>query len=82
MEIPVSIDLIQEYGEILTEPEIRVWCHPHYINKSGDDYYMVFDTFKDALKFIGKHKEAENVPLVAFRGYEINLFAIDELKKD
>lgn len=82
MEIPTSIDLIQEYGEILAEPEIRVWCHPHYIKKSGDDHYMVFDTFKDALEFIREHKEAEDVPLIAFQGYEINIFAIDELKKD
>jgi len=75
MEIPTTNDLTQE-GKKIQIPEIRVWCHPHYIKKDGDDYYYVFETFKEAERFISKHKEAEEIPLIAFRGYEINLYDI------
>lgn len=73
--IPYCIDLTQS-GDELKVPEIRVWCHPHYVKKSGDDYYRVFESFMDAFKFIKTHKEAEDVPLVAISGIEINLFDI------
>lgn len=52
-------------------PEIRVWCHPL---EGGDDYFVVFKTFEEALKFIEKNEEAEEFPLIAFNGYEINIF--------
>ena len=68
--------------KVLYTPEIRVWCHPHYEDQSGDDYFKVFDSFKKAEQFIKSHKEAEDVPLVAFKGYEINLYAIEEDIKD
>lgn len=76
MEIPTTKDLIQETEGNLEVPEIRVWCHPPKIGKSGDDYYQIFETFELALAFIKSHKEAEEVPLIAFRGYEINLWEI------
>lgn len=59
-------------------PEIRVWCHPYRIGKSGDDYYETFNSFLEAMKFISEHKEAENVPLIAFRGYELNFWKMKE----
>lgn len=74
--IPFSKDLIQEFEGNMEIPEIRVWCHPHKIGKSGDDYTQIFETFEDAIKFIKSHKEAEKVPLIAFAGYEINIFAL------
>lgn len=74
--IPLLVDLIQEYEKKEYEiPEIRVWCHPL---KGGDDYYYVFDTFKQAVKFSKTHTEAESVPLIAFRGYEINIFDLKQ----
>ena len=78
MYVPVAatLDIIQVCEGNLWVPELRVWCHPHYIDKAGDDYYEVFGTFQEALDFIAKHKEAEDSPLVAFRGYELNLFEI------
>lgn len=80
VKVPATKDLIQEVEgnrEIL--PEIRVWCHPHRINEAGDDYYYVFPTFLEALDYIQTHPEAENDPLVAFKGYELNLWAIPTL---
>ena len=76
MNIPTLKDIIQETEGNLKVPEIRVWCHPHKIGKSGDDYWHMFDSFEKALDFIKKHKEAESNPLIAFRGYEINLWEI------
>ena len=76
MEIPTLNDLTQEGKDRLETPEIRVWCHPHKVGRRGDDYYYQFDTFKQALNFIEEHKEAEDAPLIAFRGKEINIFAI------
>lgn len=81
MNIPSLKDLIQS-EKVLQTPEIRVWCHPHNRKKDCDDYYMVFDSFKKAERFIKSHKEAEPVPLVAFRGYEINLYEVKEDIKD
>lgn len=72
--VPALRDMIQESEGQLDVPEIRVWCHPHRIGESGDDYWHVFESFKAAFDFIEAHKEAENAPLLAFRGYEINLF--------
>ena len=72
MRVPACKDLTQS-KEKLVIPEIRVWCHP----ESGkDDYYKVFDSFLEAIKFISKHKEAEDIPLIAFRGYELNLWGM------
>jgi hypothetical protein len=73
MNIPSANDLMQ-YKEWLKVPEIRVWCHPHFTEKKGEDYYRVFKTFRSALWFIEKHKEAERVPLIAFMGKELNIF--------
>lgn len=78
--IPFCNDLLQECREYLRTPEIRVWCHPHKINQSGDDYCETFTTFEQAEDFIKKHPEAESVPLIAFAGKEINLYAM--LNKD
>ena len=75
MNVPVMIDMIQSDKQ-LEIPEIRVWCHPHAINETGDDYYEVFDNFREAMEFVQEHGEAEKQPLIAFRGYEINIFDI------
>ena len=77
MKVPALKDAIQEVGGNLEIPEIRVWCHPHYIDKDGDDYYYTFKSFKYALTFIAKHREAEDQPLIAFRGYELNIFGME-----
>lgn len=78
MEIPSTTDTIQKYRGNFQIPEIRVWCHPHKVGEDGDDYYYTFGSFEEALHFIETHKEAEDVPLIAFRGYELNIFAIKE----
>jgi len=70
---PATRDLTQTKVKIKV-PEIRVWCHPHRINETGDDYYKVFSTFNKALQFIKTHKEAEESPLVAIDGFEVNVF--------
>ncbi len=80
MQVPSTNDMLQLEKKITDVPEIRVWCHPHKIGKSGSDYYHTFKSFSKALAFIKKHKEAESVPLVAFKGYELNLWGIDEKK--
>lgn len=82
MNIPAATDIIQEVNGSLEVPEIRVWIHPHRIGKEGDDYYYVFPTFKAALKYISSHPEAEETPLVAFRGYEIDIFAMKQWRRD
>ena len=77
MGIPYTLDLIQQHGEEITDvPEIRVWCHPHKIGKQRDKYFRVFKTFTAALNFISKHKEADDTPLIAFKGFEIDIFGI------
>jgi hypothetical protein len=55
----------------LAVPEIRVWVH-------GDkgDTYRVFKSFGTALDFISKTPGAEPFPLVAFAGYEANLWTL------
>ena len=75
------IDLTQSEN-MLEVPEIRVWCHPHLIEKDEEDYYITFDTFEDALAFIVGHDEAEKKPLIAFRGYEINILEIEKHKEE
>lgn len=72
--VPATIDLIQEVEGNLEVPEIRVWCHPHKINKSGDDFYQKFYSFKEAIHFVEIRPEAERSILIAFRGYEFDLF--------
>jgi len=76
MRVPALTDIIQEANGNLTIPEIRVWCHPCQLNplQDGDDYYHVFSSFEEALDYISRHPEAEQNPLVAFRGYELNLW--------
>lgn len=74
--------MMQSERPIEDEPEIRVWCHPHYIDQKGDDYYCKFKSFTAALKFIKEHKEAEDQPLIAFKGYELNIFALENIKPE
>ena len=87
VNVPATTDVLQDRelgGRMLRVPEIRVWSHPGHIGRSGSDYYHTFATFAEALKFINEHPEAERVPLVAFAGYELNLFMLlenTELKK-
>jgi len=81
-DVPATIDIIQEHEGHNKLPEIRVWCHPL---KGGDDFYYVFDTFMAAAKFITKpHKTyvPEKVPLLAFKGWELNLFNLKPYKGD
>jgi len=75
INIPMTKDVLQ-IGSPLEVPEIRVWCHPHKVGRTGSDSYFVFKTFKEALEFCAQSDEAEEIPLIAFRGYEINLFEI------
>lgn len=74
--IPYLNDVIQEANGNLLLPEIRVWSHPHKIGKPGSDYYNTFESFKEAHDFILKHKEAEETPLIAFAGKEINIYGL------
>ncbi len=78
-KVPMLIDCIQEFGETLEMPEIRVWCHG-----GGDDGYHTFKSFEEAWKFIksakGKKECCESVPLLAFRGFELNLWDMPQLK--
>lgn len=71
--VPATRDVLQHDKKILDKPEIRVWCHPHYINKEGCDYYKTFETVIEAKKFIKEHNESESIPLFAFNGFEFNL---------
>jgi len=77
--VPVSRDMVQMAEGDLDVPLIRVWCHPHNARppRDGDDYYVEYMTFRGALRFIETHLEAERVPLIAFRGYEINLWGLE-----
>ena len=81
MQIPTLVDMIQQTDGNLEVPEIRIWCHPHIIDASGDDYFRVFSNFNAAVEFIKTHPEAEKQPLIAFRGYEINLWEMKEAEK-
>jgi len=72
--VPATKDVIQEYRGNLEVPEIRVWCHPHFIGEGGEDFYEVFGNFGEAVEFIKTDKRAEKIPLIAFRGYELNIF--------
>ena len=76
MEIQISNDASQD-KKIIEIPEIRVWCHPERIGEPGTKYFETFKGFKRALEFINAHKKLTDIhPLVAFKGYEINLFKI------
>jgi len=77
MRVPATTDMIQEVEGKLDVPEIRVWYHPHKIGKDGPDGYEVFPTFKEALAFIENRPDAEESPLIAFRGYELNLWDME-----
>jgi hypothetical protein len=79
--IPAASDVIQNYGDgpITDTPEIRVWCHPG----NGDDYYEIFDSFKDAQEFISNNPNtAEEVPLVAWKGWELNMWGVNDYSED
>jgi len=81
VNVPATIDLIQEesakQGVALAVPEIRVWLHPHLAGQPGDDYCKKFASFQEALDFIRANKpEAEEHPLLAFAGREMNLWGI------
>jgi hypothetical protein len=83
MPITMTRDVLQEAGgKTLTTPEIRVWCHPV---KGGDDFYYVFPTFRGAEGFIKKvsRKEfiPEDVPLIAYAGFEIDLYGLAKKMK-
>lgn len=69
--VPLLKDVTQS-KRIIEVPEIRVWIH----NTEGDDYYKVFPNFNEALAFCEKNKDAEDNPLIAFKGYEINLWGL------
>jgi hypothetical protein len=73
MKVPALKDVLQEKKK-LTIPEIRVWVHPERRGQTGSDWYQTFDSFKDALEFIRNTKGAETFPLIAYGGYELNIF--------
>lgn len=73
MDVPHTLDVTQE--EPLETPEIRVWVHPP---EGGDDRYFTFPSFESAEAFIKQTDGAEDVPLIAFKGYELNLYAIEK----
>jgi hypothetical protein len=73
--VAIAEDIMQHKNK-LHYPEIRVWCHPHAIGKNGSDYYYTFDNFAEAFNFINRHTEAEDIPLIALEGYEINIFTL------
>jgi hypothetical protein len=57
------------YDEVL---EYRVWCHPEQgaVDEfDGDDYFYVFKTYEEALKFSESRQGAEQ-PLVLLRQLE------------
>jgi hypothetical protein len=68
-----TIDVIQKYGKVLKEPEIRVWCHPHYIGRRGSDYYRVFENITKAFNYARNTKSAEKNIFLAVNGYEYSL---------
>ena len=74
-KIKGRIDVIQEYGKKLKNPEIRVWIHPA---GRGDDYYFTFKTLRGAKAFTKKNKKSGEFafvesPLVAYKGYEMRV---------
>jgi hypothetical protein len=76
VEVPATRDVLQENRPALELPEIRVWIHP---KSGGSDSYVTFKTFKEAMQFIRKHpEEAEMFPLLAFRGFEFNLWGVPQ----
>ncbi len=81
VRVPACLDETQSETK-LQMPQIRVWCHPHKLRKTGDDFYFSFKTFEAAFKFIAKHKEADKTPVLAFRGLELNIFEMAEADVD
>lgn len=80
VQVPAARDITQatkKENYIEKYPHIRVWCHPHKIGLEGDDYFIICDNFEEAFRFIDAHKEAERTPLIAFRGWELNLFDME-----
>jgi len=75
--VPATKDIIQEVNGKPFEPEIRVWFHPDRVGQEGGAYYMVFPSFVEAMRCIMTHKETEKHPLIAYGGYEINIFGIE-----
>lgn len=82
MRVPATTDILQETRGNLEVPEIRVWVHPHRVYEEGEDHYEVFESFEQALEFAGEMPGAENTPLVAFRGYELNLWEMQPDPKE
>ena len=75
MLVPATTDVLQSENKLET-PEIRVWYKPI---DGGDSGYEVFGNFEEALAVAGKNDADKKVvwesnPLVAFRGYELNLW--------
>ena len=66
--VPATIDFHQRKQKLKT-PEIRVW-----FRGKGDADYKTFDSFEEAESFIKSNSNAEDVPLVAVDGYELNIF--------
>lgn len=69
----------EKYGRkrplaIRNRPEIRVHCSPDRVGLPGKDYHMVFETFRDAERYIGITPAADRNPVVAIGGYEFNLW--------
>jgi hypothetical protein len=60
--------------EPLIIPEIRVWIH----QVGKDDDYEVFKSFEEAIWFILRNDNAERQPMLAFAGYEFNLYGIQK----
>ena len=76
--IPMMLDLIQEVEGNNEVTKIRVWVHPD----EGDDYYLGFETFEAAIDFIKSEDcpGAEKAPLIAFKGFEINIFDLPNIE--
>lgn len=74
MFVPHTKDMLQiNPGDFLETPEIRVWVHPP---NGGSDTCRVFESFNSAEDFIKVTPGAEDVPLIAFKGIELNLYAM------
>jgi len=75
--VPALLDGVQEAdGNLLQLPEIRVWCHPHRVGRDGPHYFRRFHSFAGAVRECALNPSAEETPLLAFRGFELNLFGI------
>jgi len=76
VEVSAMKDAIQESNGLKMIPEIRVWHHPLKAGRKGQDCYVVCESFKEAIKHIGSSDDAEEHPLIAFKGWELDIFTI------